>query len=115
MSQSIDDVPALDRQFLDQVAEDLGPQHLTQALHVFLKDLQQRAQALRQEGDDADRLCKAAHAIKGSAASFGFKRLAQMAQDLEDAARAGETARFSELKDRLLCEAALAPDHVSMV
>jgi CheY-like chemotaxis protein len=115
MSQSIDDVPALDRHFLHQVAEDLGPQHLAQALNVFLKDLEQRAQALQQEGSEADRLRKAAHAIKGSAASFGFKRLAQMAQDLEDAARSGETARFSELKDRLLREAALVPEHVSMV
>ena len=115
MSQSLDDVPALDRHFLHQVAEDLGPQHLAQALNVFLKDLEQRAQALHQEGSDADRLRKAAHAIKGSAASFGFKRLAQMAQDLEDAARSGETARFSELKDRLLREAALAPEHVALV
>jgi len=114
-SQSLDDVPALDRHFLHQVAEDLGPQHLAQALNVFLKDLEQRAQALHQEGSDADRLRKAAHAIKGSAASFGFKRLAQMAQDLEDAARSGEMARFSELKDRIMREAALAPEHVALV
>ena len=112
---SVQDVPVLDRQFLDQIAEDLGPQHFNQALQVFLKDLQQRAQALRQEGQDADRLRKAAHAIKGSAASFGFKRLAKTAEDLEMAARSGEVARFPDLKDMLLHEAASAPDHVSLV
>jgi HPt (histidine-containing phosphotransfer) domain-containing protein len=70
---------------------------------------------LRQEGEDAERLRKAAHAIKGSAASFGFKRLARMAEDLEVAARLGEVARFRELKDTLLQEAALAPEHMSLV
>ena len=114
-SSSMQDVPALDRKFLHQMAEDLGPQHLTQALHVFLRDLQQRAQALGQEGEDADRLRKAAHAIKGSAASFGFARLARVAEDLEVAARLGEVSRFAELKDALLQEAALAPEHLSLV
>jgi signal transduction histidine kinase/CheY-like chemotaxis protein len=115
VSVSAQDVPTLDRKFLDQMAEDLGPQHLTQALQVFMKDLQQRAQALREEGEDADRLRKAAHAIKGSAASFGFTRLARVAEDLEVAARSGEVARFSDLKDRLLREAAAAPDYMSLV
>jgi CheY-like chemotaxis protein len=114
-SSSVHDMPALDRKFLDQMSEDLGPQYLAQALQVFLKDLKQRAEALRQEGEDAERLRKAAHAIKGSAASFGFKRLARMAEDLEVAARLGEVARFRELKDTLLQEAALAPEHMSLV
>lgn len=114
-SSSVHDMPALDRKFLDQMSEDLGPQYLTQALHVFLKDLKQRAELLHREGEDAERLRKAAHAIKGSAASFGFKRLARMAEDLEVAARLGEVSRFAELKDTLLQEAALAPEHMSLI
>ena len=105
----------LDRAFLDQMAEDLGPPYLAQALDVFLKDLNQRAQALSRMADNADQLRKAAHAIKGSAASFGFKRLAKTAEALEVAARLGEANHFAALKDQLLQEAARAPDYVSLV
>jgi len=105
-------MPALDHKFLEQMAEDLGPMHLSKALEVFFVDLRKRADALRSEGEDPDRLRKAAHAIKGSAASFGFLRIAHVAEELETAARLGERARFSGLKSALLREADAAPDHM---
>ena len=114
-TSGLHDEPILDRAFLDQMAEDLGPPYLAQALDVFLKDLNQRAQALSRMADNADQLRKAAHAIKGSAASFGFKRLAKTAEALEVAARLGEANHFAALKDQLLQEAARAPDYVSLV
>jgi signal transduction histidine kinase/CheY-like chemotaxis protein len=107
-------LPALDRKLLDQMAEDLGPQYLAQALEVFFKDLEQRRQALRDLGDHADQLRKAAHAIKGSAASFGFVRVAHAAQALEQAARLGEHQHFEALKNDLLREAEVAPEHMNL-
>jgi HPt (histidine-containing phosphotransfer) domain-containing protein len=107
-------LPALDRKLLDQMAEDLGPHYLAQALEVFFKDLEQRRQALRDLGDNADQLRKAAHAIKGSAASFGFVRVAHAAQALEQAARLGEHQHFEALKNDLLREAEVAPEHMNL-
>jgi signal transduction histidine kinase/CheY-like chemotaxis protein len=106
--------PALDQKLLDQMAEDLGQHYFPQALKVFFKDLEQRRLALRHMGDDADELRKAAHAIKGSAASFGFLRVAHAAEALEQAARFGDHARFDELKNHLLREAEAAPLHMDL-
>ena len=106
---------ALDRKLLDQMSEDLGPQHFARALDVFFKDLSRRARELQDIGQDADLLRKSAHAIKGSAASFGFLRVAHAAEELEHAARSGEEHLFQALKEKLLREAAAAPDHMKVV
>ena len=101
--------PAIDRTVLDQLREDLGPDHLPVAIDIFLKDLRARVAVLRTEGQSAAVLRKEAHAIKGAAATFGLVRLAARAAELESAARHGEAGRFGALVATVIDEAGVAP------
>ncbi len=114
-AQRADELPLLDRKWLKQLSEDLGAQNLTQALTVFLDDLQRRIDALRDGELAADALRREAHAIKGSAASFGFRRVAHAAEQLELAARQGRNGQFEVLRAALLREAAAAADPLLVV
>jgi CheY-like chemotaxis protein len=101
--------PALDRPLIEQLREDLGPEHMRTALDLFLSDLAKRGASLRLCDRSATTLRKEAHALKGSAASFGFRHIAQAAARLEDAARENEVEKFDILVARLLEAAARAP------
>ena len=101
--------PALDRPLIEQLREDLGPEHMRAALDLFLSDLAKRGASLRLCDRSAITLRKEAHALKGSAASFGFRHIAQAAARLEDAARENEVEKFDILVARLLEAAARAP------
>ncbi len=105
-------ISALDRSTLDQLREDLGAEHLETATDLFLRDVVKRADVLRKVGVDVATLRREAHALRGSAASFGFLRLAEAAAKLENAVRAQETDRFVALLALLLNEADQAPDHL---
>ena len=109
MSAEPMDDPAIDQKFLDQLREDLGPEHIGPALDMFLADLQKRVARLRAGDRSAIFLRKEAHALKGSAASFGFRRIAAAAAKLEDAARLNESEKFETLLEALLTEADGAP------
>lgn len=104
-----DDAPALDRHVLEQLREDLGAEHIGRALDIFLKDVAKRVEAIRHAGGDAQILRKEAHALKGSAASFGFMRLAHACAELEISARNHETDQLDALVESVLREAADAP------
>ena len=101
--------PALDQPLLAQLREDLGPEHMRAALALFLSDLSQRATSLRLSDRTATSLRKQAHALKGSAASFGFRHVALVAAWLEVAAQNNEVEKFDGLVARLLEETARAP------
>lgn len=104
------DHPILDRALLEQLTQDLGPQHLAKALQVFFEDLRRRLAVLQAGGSNLDVMRREAHAIKGSAASFGFSRVAYAAELLEQAARRGEASQVDALKSALACAVEAAPD-----
>jgi HPt (histidine-containing phosphotransfer) domain-containing protein len=98
---------------IEQLCADLGPDNMRAALELFFSDLAKRAAALRLCDRSATTLRKEAHALKGSAATFGFRHVAAAAARLELAARAGDVEQFDPLLDRLLEEAEIAPTLMS--
>ncbi len=101
--------PALDLPLIEQLRADLGPDNMGAALEIFFSDLAKRAAALRLCDRSATTLRKEAHALKGSAATFGFRHVAAAAARLERAARAHDVEQFDPLLARLLEEAEVAP------
>jgi len=59
----------------------------------FLESLRERTEEVRRalEEDDQKLLCKAAHALHGTAGLVGFDEIARLARQVEEQARAGES------------------------
>lgn len=67
---------------------------LAELIGLFARDADARRAALTDAAQrgDARALVEAAHSIKGAALSFGARRLAQLAAEVEDGAKAGHIA-----------------------
>lgn len=93
--------PAFDRASFEALAADLGEDPAREASGVFFATTRQYLDALA-TGDSAKNIVIKAHAIKSSAAAFGFLHLAALARQLEhDAAALSSTAlaaRVGELQ-----------------
>lgn len=93
--------PAFDRACFDALAEDLGEAAAREACGVFFVTTRQCLDKLA-AGASLKHVVIQAHAIKSSAATFGFDRLAALARRLEsDAAAlapAALSARLAELQ-----------------
>ena len=76
---------ALDEATIQGLLEDVGPGQLPLVLRLFADELARRGIELRtaSEAMDADGLRRAAHGIKGSASTFGARRVAAAAARLE--------------------------------
>jgi HPt (histidine-containing phosphotransfer) domain-containing protein len=79
------DEGVLDAATLQALLEDVGPEQLPLVLGLFAEELARRASELRSasEAKDAEGLRRAAHGVKGSASTFGARRLAAAAGRLE--------------------------------
>jgi HPt (histidine-containing phosphotransfer) domain-containing protein len=88
------DVGPLDAAVLDSLAalQAEGEGDIVKELvEIFLRETPPRFDKLRDfiEGDDAEGLHREAHGLKGTAASLGARRFAQIAKGMEDGGRAG--------------------------
>jgi CheY-like chemotaxis protein len=99
---------SLDDRVLAQLRRDLGEAHIGTALDLFKTDVTHRSARLRNSLAEPATMRKEAHALKGSAASFGFLRLAEAAARVEAAARGSDPGLIS-LAENLLEEAAQVP------
>ena len=99
---------SLDDRVLAQLRRDLGEAHIGTALDLFKTDVANRCARLRNSLGEPATMRKEAHALKGSAASFGFLRLAEAAARVEAAAR-GSDPGLTSLAENLLEEAARVP------
>ncbi|WP_457575541.1 Hpt domain-containing protein [Desulfomarina sp.] len=74
---------------LEQAADDM--ELLLELLEIFKgsfkNDLQQMEEGL--ESNDAEKICSAAHSIKGAAASLGIEGIREVALAVEEDSRAG--------------------------
>lgn len=91
------------------------PDIVTELIDMFLADLPSRVAVLRQavEAGDTASARRAAHALKGAAATLGATALAGMCDYIESTTRAGSVAPAAELLDEVdaesaRCRAALA-------
>ena len=90
--------PTLDEEFVTELRETLG-NAFTRLLTVFIEDLPDYVEALREAIDDAvaERVSGVAHTIKGSAANIGARRLAEISKRIEAAGRNGDFDTAQEL------------------
>lgn len=94
------DGDVLDPAALAQLRETTGDASLmSELIDAFL----QNAPGLVEEvaGDEAEKVRRAAHTLKSNARTFGATELADLCQELEERARAGELDRTHELAQRI--------------
>jgi HPt (histidine-containing phosphotransfer) domain-containing protein len=74
--------------------EEVGTENAEAVVKAFLEELESQTVVLEESAKtaDLDSIARAAHRLKGSAASFGATRLSQVVAATEQAARRGESA-----------------------
>lgn len=90
--QAWDSEDLINRAVLNQLLEDVGLENAEVLLNVFLEELAGQTRALEEAADLADLVAmgKAAHKLKGSAATLGAIRLGRLVETIENAARANQ-------------------------
>lgn len=90
--------PLIDPGILHQFFGEIGDEMAPQVLFSFITQLQEQTAAMETANDrsDPDALSKAAHRLKGSAASFGATRLGTALVEPEQAARHGHKDSVSQ-------------------
>lgn len=81
--------PGIDQTALVALVKELGAPAVDESLAVFFTELDDRIKLLQQLSLDADLrvILREAHSLKGTAGTFGLRRLAQYGADLEREAR----------------------------
>ena len=95
--------PLLNRCTLRHLEEDVGPELLPDILRTFLIETDRRLGLLaaRMGADNPGGVADEAHALKGSAGTFGAMSLRQTAFELEQAGRSGDLERIVQLVPEL--------------
>jgi two-component system, sensor histidine kinase and response regulator len=93
------DLPLLNYRTLAQLEEDLGLELLPDVLQTFFRESARRLDLLESKVDAAELSAAAdqAHALKGSAGTFGALALRQSVHLMEQAGRAGDQTRLTAL------------------
>jgi len=83
----------VDREVLEQLLQDVGPENARAVVDAFVGELDRQAAALESAANTADlaAMAQAAHRLKGSAASFGAVPLSGVLASVEQAARRGDS------------------------
>ena len=105
-------LPVFARSEYDALAQELGQDEMREAVAAFFSDAEERLQVLSAAGltHDREALSRDAHTIKGTAATFGFKRVAAVAKRLEHDATAIQAQDFAGIVSELTRELAQARD-----
>jgi signal transduction histidine kinase/DNA-binding NarL/FixJ family response regulator/HPt (histidine-containing phosphotransfer) domain-containing protein len=103
--------PALDRNAFEELAKEIGRDGACEIRAVFFAETEARLKLLRQLSVDAERakIGREAHSLKSAAGTFGYRRLASVAREIEK--RADELSRdeYFDLLDQV--DAAYAAGH----
>jgi len=94
----------LDASILEELRALAGPEALRETIALFRSGVEKNLAALRQQQDDSKALGRTAHALRGSCAVIGARRMAELAAQLEDLARAGARDGIAELIEQLASE-----------
>jgi HPt (histidine-containing phosphotransfer) domain-containing protein len=80
-----------------------GSEMLSELAQMFFDDASSSLAALREavEGDDARSVERVAHTLKGSSASMGAARMAEICSELQEAGASGDLSRAPALLERL--------------
>jgi diguanylate cyclase (GGDEF)-like protein len=104
-AQADGELQPLDGEALSELRESVGDS-FAHMIEVFLEDTPACVEEIERAAaeDDADKLCKSAHRLKGSVKTFGAERLAGIAKQLESLGRNGTTEGAAPLISALLVE-----------
>jgi HPt (histidine-containing phosphotransfer) domain-containing protein len=86
------DVSLLDLAVLSRLDDDLGRESVVELVDLFRTESERRRQRIETAvaAGDASAACHEAHALKGSALTFGAGRLGAVALEMEQAGRCGD-------------------------
>ena len=73
----------IDHKVLSRLAETFGPEFFRTPIDIFSEEMDGRIAVLENADSGSEDVVKEAHAIKGSAASYGLKALSSIAATLE--------------------------------
>ena len=95
--------PSIDRNTLVSLVKELGAPAVEESLAVFFAELDDRIKLLQQLSLDADLrvILREAHSLKGTAGTFGLRRLAQYGADLEREARTLSPNEYHSMLSRM--------------
>jgi hypothetical protein len=95
--------PVMDRAVYDELIQEIGDESTREMLDVFLKETVARLASLHRLAcpDDRPKIECEAHSLKGTAGSFGFKRLAALARTLEVGTSGMSDAEFRTALDQI--------------
>jgi len=104
------DQAALDEAVISVLANDLSEELMPAVVATFVEETEQRLDAIERavEAGDAQQAGGEAHALKGSAATFGARALRDSAFAVEQAGRAGDGDAIRAELDRLRSRSAAA-------
>jgi len=87
-------IELLDRTAIDQLARDAGSEALPSMFRTFIDEMTERVKKMSAalEGRDFELLGSQSHALKSSAATFGFPQVATLATLINDANHDGKLA-----------------------
>ena len=95
----------IDRGAIEALVEDIGVEDVIELLDVYLDDAPRQLRSLQAalEACDVQGVAAAAHRMKSTSAMVGATRLAEISQEVEDRARAGDVSgmegRANEIAD----------------
>jgi CheY-like chemotaxis protein/HPt (histidine-containing phosphotransfer) domain-containing protein len=95
--------PLVNRRTLAYLEEDLGRELLIEILVTFVEESERRLRLLEERvgAGDAAGAADEAHALKGSAGTFGAMAMRAYVQDIERSGRAGQRERLTALLPQL--------------
>jgi len=93
--------PDLDHAAFEKLAEEIGRDGACEIRTVFFAETEARLKLLRRLSLDADRarIGREAHSLKSAAATFGYRRLANLARQIEKSADQLSRENYLELLD----------------
>jgi len=103
---------AIDHAALIQMAEDTDPEMLPELIDIFITHAKERFLKMTDAAGRMDlvQLENEAHALKGSAATFGVMRLHQLASDMEQACKENDEAFITKHANKISVEGEIAAD-----
>jgi HPt (histidine-containing phosphotransfer) domain-containing protein len=95
--------PGIDQNALVALVKELGAAAVEESLAVFFAELDDRIKLLQQLSLEADLrvILREAHSLKGTAGTFGLRRLAQYGADLEREARTLSADEYRTMLGRM--------------
>jgi HPt (histidine-containing phosphotransfer) domain-containing protein len=95
--------PGIDQNALVALVKELGAAAVEESLAVFFGELDERIKLLQQLSLEADLrvILREAHSLKGTAGTFGLRRLAQYGADLEREARTLSADEYRTMLGRM--------------